>query len=111
MCRIALKAKGLFPEKGTEADASSSSLTATAHSTGKTAEEVRKESVTGLSFPVYEEMEVSAGEELTDEQRRKRILYSKDRAKVSSLSADDDGDGVKENDDDDAEYVPPGARK
>jgi len=100
--RIALKARGLFPDhKGSDAasSAASSSTLSSVHSAGKSAEEVRKESVTGLSFPVYEDMEVAAGEELTPEERQRRIRYSKDSAEAS------------ENVDDDSEYVPPGARK
>ena len=86
--RIALKAKGLFPDK-MEAQSN-------VHSDGKTADEVRKDSVTGISFPVYEDMEVNPGEELTSVERRMRIVMSKVDEKA--------GDGDKE-------YVPPGAKK
>ena len=88
--RIALKAKGLIPDKAEK------ETTPEVHSTGKTAEEVRKESVTGLSFPVYEDLEVIPGEELTPAERKKRILMSK------SAEAKNDAE---------SEYVPPGVKE
>ena len=86
--RVALKAKGLFPEQTSQQPA--------VHSSGKSAEEVRKDSVTGLSFPVYEDLEVIPGEELTPEDRQRRIELSKKEEGSQS---------------DDEEYVPPGAKK
>ena len=87
--RVALKAKGLFTEKETQTPAA-------VHSSGKTAEEIRKDSVTGLSFPVYEDLEVTPGEELSPAERKRRIARSK-------VDEGDQREGT--------EYVPPGAKR
>jgi len=92
--RIALRAKGLFPEKANDDSASSTAAT----STGKSAEEVRKDSVTGLSFPMYEDLEIQAGEELSSEEKQRRVQYAMDESRRAAI-------------DDDSEFVPPGAKK
>ena len=106
--RILLKAQGKFNvDKTAEAATTAAAEAATAppstsfpsvHTTGKTTEEVRKDSVTGLSYPVYEDFEVTPGEEMTPEDRRKRVQWSaKDKAEVKT--------------EDDAAFVPPTVKR
>ena len=113
--RVLLKAQGKFRVDKTAATAAAEAAATTAaaeetteppsstsfpsvHTTGKTTEEVRKDSVTGLSYPVYEDFEVTPGEEMTPEDRRKRVQMSaKDKAEVKA--------------DDDAAFVPPTAKR
>ena len=111
--RVLLKAQGKFRVDKTAATAAAEAATTAAaeettappsstsfpsvHTTGKTTEEVRKDSVTGLSYPVYEDFEVTPGEEMTPEDRRKRVQMSaKDKAEVKA---------------DDAAFVPPTVKR